>query len=77
MRNDTEAIVIWALPDWPTWAHYEQAWDGAALAPWRARLVALGADIQRTLLVDAPLAPDAASAASPRSRTAGRSPRSS
>jgi hypothetical protein len=57
MRNDTEAIVIWALPDWQTWAHYEQAWDGPALAPWRARLVALGADIQRTLLVDAPLAP--------------------
>ena len=56
MRNDTEAIVIWALPGLATWAHFEQAWDGAALAPWRARLVALGADIQRTLLVDAPLA---------------------
>jgi hypothetical protein len=57
MRNDTEAIVIWALPDWPTWVRYEQEWDGAALAPYRARLSALGADVCRTLLVDAPLAP--------------------
>jgi hypothetical protein len=57
MRNDTEAVVIWAIPDWETWAEFEQAWDGAALSTWRARLVALGADVQRTLLVDAPLSP--------------------
>jgi hypothetical protein len=57
MRNDTEAIVIWAIPAWPKWVEYEQAWEGDALAAYRARLSALGADVQRTLLVDAPLAP--------------------
>jgi hypothetical protein len=57
MQNDTEAIVIWAFPDWETWARFEQAWDGDTLAPYRARLSALGADVRRTLLVDAPLAP--------------------
>jgi hypothetical protein len=57
MRNDTEAVAIWALPGWSRWALYEQAWDGAALAAYKTRLVALGADIERTLLVDAPLAP--------------------
>lgn len=57
MNNDDEAIVIWAIPDWATWVAYEQAWDGDALSPWRARLVALGADVRRTLMVDAPLSP--------------------
>ncbi len=27
--NDSEAIVIWALPGWDTWARLEQAWLGA------------------------------------------------
>jgi hypothetical protein len=57
MRNDTEAIVIWALPSWEAWGRFEQAWDGAALAGWRARLLALNADVERTLMVDAPLSP--------------------
>ena len=57
MRNDTEAIVIWALPSWPAWGRFEQAWDGSALAGWRARLLALNADVERTLIVDAPLSP--------------------
>jgi hypothetical protein len=57
MRNDTEAIVIWAIPDWSTWAAFERAWDGAGLHDWRAELVELGADVQRTLLVDSPLNP--------------------
>jgi hypothetical protein len=57
MTNDAEAIVIWALPSFAAWARFEQAWDGSELAPWRARLTAMNADIRRTLLVDAPLAP--------------------
>ena len=36
--TDTEAIVIWAIPDLATWAAFERAWDGGALAPWRRRL---------------------------------------
>ena len=57
MINDSEAIVLWALPSWEAWGQYEQAWDGSELSPWRARLVALNADVQRTLMVDAPLSP--------------------
>jgi hypothetical protein len=57
MRNDTEAIVLWGIPDFSTWARFEEAWNGDALRTWRLHLVGLGADVQRTLLVDAPLAP--------------------
>jgi hypothetical protein len=62
MVDDTEAILIWAIPDWPTWAAFERAAlgtseDAAALAGWRATCRDLGAVAKRTLLVDAPLAP--------------------
>jgi hypothetical protein len=58
MVNDSECILIWALPDWPTWARAEQGWMGdGPLASWRAHAVGLEADITRTLLVDAPLSP--------------------
>ena len=58
--DDAAAVVRFLhAPLWrtPTWADYERAWDGAGLSAWRARLVAIGADVKRTLLVDAPLAP--------------------
>ena len=62
MVNDSEAIVIWAIPEWATWAEVEQAWLAAAdgdgpLALWRAATLALGADWHRTLMIDAPLSP--------------------
>ena len=62
MVNDSEAIVIWAIPDWAAWARLERAWlgegdDADRLAGWRKATVDLGADWRRTLLVDAPLAP--------------------
>ena len=62
MVNDSEAIVIWAIPDWATWAAVEQAWLAAAdgdgpLVTWRAHALGMGADWRRTLMVDAPLAP--------------------
>ena len=62
MVNDSEAIVIWAIPDWATWARVERAWlgrggDADLLAGWRKATLDLGADWRRTLLVDAPLAP--------------------
>ena len=57
MSTDSEAIVIWAIPDLATWAAFERAWDRGALAQWRHRLVALGCDVHRTLMVDAPLSP--------------------
>jgi hypothetical protein len=58
MVNDSECIVIWAIPDWPTWAAFEQAWLGSGgLGAWSKTLLELGADWRRTLLVDAPLSP--------------------
>jgi hypothetical protein len=59
MVNDSECLVLWALPDWSTWAEIEQAWlaDDSPLAGWRRTTQAMQADWRRTLLVDAPLAP--------------------
>lgn len=58
MASDTEAIVMWAIPDWTTWVSYEQAWrpDGP-LGAWRKYLLGLGADWRRQLLIDSPLNP--------------------
>ncbi len=58
MADRSEAIVIWAIPDWPTWARYERSWEpGGALEEWRTTLLSLGASWRRHLMVDAPLAP--------------------
>jgi hypothetical protein len=58
MGADTEAVVIWAIPDWPTWTAYERAWaPGGALAGWRKTALGLGASWQRQLMVDSPLNP--------------------
>lgn len=58
MGLESELIAIWALPDWPAWVRYERSWapDGA-MGPWRQELLAAGATLRRTLMVDAPLSP--------------------
>jgi hypothetical protein len=58
MVNDSEAIVIWAIPDWATWTRFEQAWaDDGPLAQWAKTTRYLQADWRRVLLVDSPLSP--------------------
>lgn len=58
MVNESEAIVIWAIPDWSTWARFEQAWTASGeLSIWRATATGLGADWRRQLMVDSPLSP--------------------
>jgi hypothetical protein len=58
MADASEAIAIWAIPDWPTWAAFEQAaMRGGALEPWTRTLLGLGASWRRQLMVDAPLSP--------------------
>jgi len=58
MADDSEVLLLWAIPDWPTWVAYERAWsvDGA-LAAWRKTLLGLGATWRRQLLLDSPLNP--------------------
>jgi hypothetical protein len=58
LRNDTEAILLWAIPDWATWSRFESAWSAdGPLSPWREELVDAGADLTRILLIDSPLNP--------------------
>ncbi len=52
MRNDDEAILLWAIPTWQQWASGEQDRD---LATWRRGIGARA--WERVLLVDAPLCP--------------------
>lgn len=58
MVNESEAVLVWAIPDWPTWASFEHAWNGSGeLGMWRAAATGLGADWRRQLMVDSPLNP--------------------
>lgn len=57
MRDDDECIVIWAIPDWDTWAAFEIAVDDGAMRTWiRARRAAT-VGFERFLMADAPLSP--------------------
>jgi hypothetical protein len=57
MWNETECIVIWAIPDWSTWAAFEAAQSDDRLMEWQAAQRELDADWLRTLMVEAPLSP--------------------
>ncbi len=57
MVDDMECIVIWAIPDWHTWAEFEAAEHDDRLAAWRARQRTMDAAKRRVLLVEAPLSP--------------------
>jgi hypothetical protein len=57
MWHDTQCIVIWAIPDWPSWAAYESAQGDERLAEWHTTQDKLDVDFMRTLMVEAPLSP--------------------
>ncbi len=58
MVHGTEAIFIWAIPDWPTWVRYEGAWSrGGELERWSKALIECRATVRRTLMIEAPLSP--------------------
>lgn len=59
LRNDSECVLLWAIPRASDWAAFEHAaHDGdLRLARWRDAVRGLAIDWQRTLLVDAPLSP--------------------
>lgn len=56
--DDAEVVLLWAYPDWATWADGEAAADrGGPLGRWRATSRSLTRSSWRMLLVDAPLSP--------------------
>jgi hypothetical protein len=58
MTTDSECILVWAFPEWDKWIRYERAWaPGGELDPWHKTCVEMGASIDRTILMDAPLSP--------------------
>ena len=58
MRSESEAILIWGIPSWGAWADFERASVSAnSFLGWKDQVAELGAFVERTLLVDAPLAP--------------------
>jgi hypothetical protein len=58
MVNDSEALVLWAVPTWEAWSEFELAQrTDPAVRAWRTRIEETAVDWQRILLVDAPLSP--------------------
>lgn len=58
MVNDSECIILWAIPTWEQWAAFEAAQhQDDVLISWRESIRDLALDSHRCLLVDSPLSP--------------------
>jgi hypothetical protein len=58
MSNDSECILLWAVPTWEQWAEGEKARDThPAVSAWWARCMDVSRTFHRFLLVDSPLCP--------------------
>jgi hypothetical protein len=58
MVNDSEALVLWAIPSWAAWSEFEKAQRShPGVAAWRKQIADVAVDWIRMLLVDAPLSP--------------------
>jgi hypothetical protein len=58
MCGEAEAVVMWAVPTWRTWSDYEGAQlSDTRLVGWTRATAGLVTQLQRFLLVDAPLSP--------------------
>lgn len=58
LRNDSECLLLWAIPTPEAWAAFERGQDDhPAALRWRRAADGLALDWRRTLLVDAPLSP--------------------
>jgi hypothetical protein len=56
--NQRECFVLWAIPDWPTWAAFERAWrSSAALVGFRHQAATVITRFERRLMTDSPLNP--------------------
>jgi len=58
MRNDSECLLLWAIPSWKVWAGYERARrSDAGLRRFREATRGIALDWQRILLVEAEFSP--------------------
>lgn len=58
MRDDSEAIVLWAVPDWSTWANYEQEYDqGRLMRQWRESIRPLLREREAFVMCSGPNSP--------------------
>ncbi len=58
MKDDSEAIVLWAIPTWEQWAELEKATRShPTLRAWRTQQAEVSTGLDRFLMVDAPLSP--------------------
>ncbi len=58
MVNDSECIVLWAIPTWEQWAEFEAAQRrDDAITHWREQIRGIALHWHRCLLVDSPLSP--------------------
>jgi hypothetical protein len=72
MIDDSECILIWAIPSWEAWARFEILINGvdessvgtdtgdagsAILRAWQQRLLSVSKTFRRFLMLDAPLSP--------------------
>jgi hypothetical protein len=58
MVNDSEAVMIWAIDTWETWAEVQRALDDdPEVARWREGTRAIALDWRGKLIVDSPLNP--------------------
>jgi hypothetical protein len=58
MIDDSECLLLWAIPSWEQWAEFEKARrTHPPLAKWSSRLAECTTSHSRVLLVDSPLSP--------------------
>jgi hypothetical protein len=58
LSDESECILIWAIPSWEQWAEFEKALDYAGpLRTWQDALYARTTSSSRFLMLDAPLSP--------------------
>lgn len=57
MRDDSEALLIWAIRDWATWARAEQEIQRATDSSWRKSIREIALNSHSHLMCSAPLSP--------------------
>jgi hypothetical protein len=57
LSNDSECLLLWAIPSWEQWAAFEKAQLTSAFDEWRNAHAAMTVGWHRILLNDAPLSP--------------------